>query len=87
MTRAITPTDAIKTGTVKELPKDELCRLVSWGLYKNSNDKRCRPKRMPPDGDIVKVMEKMHTKCVQKSLGKKYRRIDTYRVCLLIEKN
>jgi len=81
MARAITPTNTIKTGTVKELPEDEFCRLVSWGLNKNSNDKRCRPERMPPDGEVVKVMEKMHTKCVQKSLRKKYSSVDTYRTC------
>lgn len=33
---------------------------------------------MPPDGDIVEIMEKMHPKCIQQSLREEYGGIDTY---------
>lgn len=33
---------------------------------------------MPPDGDVVEVMEKLHPKCVQESLCEEYGGVDAY---------
>jgi hypothetical protein len=37
---------------------------------------------MPPNGDVVEIVEKVHAECIQKSLCEKYGGVDTYETCL-----
>jgi hypothetical protein len=58
------PDTTVDTGTVDECSKDELSALELRSSCEDSNDEGSGAKRMPPDGDIIQVLEDAHAKGV-----------------------
>ena len=64
---SLTPANAIQTRAVNKCPENEISSLVRRCRSKGRND-HCRgPEAMPPNGDIVQVLEKVYAERVNET--------------------
>ena len=74
--RALAPADAVDTRVVDERREDELGGLVRRGGREDGDDHGGRPDGVPPDRDIVDVLEEVHAERVDEALADEDARVD-----------
>jgi hypothetical protein len=65
--RPLRPSDIIDTGIVDEGSEDELAALVLRGCSEDSNGEGGRAKHIPPDRDVIQILEDAHAKVVNRA--------------------
>lgn len=77
--RALAPAHAVDARVIYEGLEDKLGGLVLRRRGEDGYDDSGRPNGVPPDGDVVDVLQEMHTEGVDESLADEYSGIDTNR--------
>ena len=69
--RARAPADAIliRRSAVDKLEEDVVARLVRWRLREDDDDEDDGAEGVPPDGDVIEVVEDVDAEGVDEALG------------------
>lgn len=74
--RALAPADTVDAGVVDELLEHKLGRLVRGRRGEHRDNERSRAHRVPPDRDVVDVLEQVHAERVDEALRDEHRGVD-----------
>lgn len=72
-TRTLAPAHTVDAGVVDELLEHELARLMRGRRSEHRDNERSRPDRMPPDRDVVDVLEQVDAEGVDEALRDEHR--------------
>lgn len=67
--RALAPSNSVDARVVDKGLEHELCRLVARRRREDGDDDRRGPDGVPPDGDVVDVLEQVHAERVDEPLA------------------
>ena len=78
--RARAPADAIliRRSAVDKLEEDVVARLVRWRLREDDDDEDDGAEGVPPDGDVIEVVEDVDAEGVDEALGDEDGGVDAF---------